>query len=130
MAQETNIWVEVTTLVIPGLNDSDKELAAIAKWLAGIDPEIPWHVTAFYPTHKMQDRPRTPSSTLERAHKIGKAAGLHHVYVGNILDVTRECTYCKKCGAKLVERLGYKIKTAWEEPGKCPQCGTIAPGVW
>lgn len=130
IAQKTSIWIEVTTLVIPGLNDSDEELRAAAEWLASVDPQMPWHVTAFYPTYKMQDRPRTPASTLERAHSIGKAAGLHHVYVGNIPDPTRENTYCPQCKTLLIERLGYHIHAHWQEPGKCPTCGTLIPGVW
>ena len=130
IAQKTSIWIEVTTLVIPGLNDSDAELQAAAAWLAGISRDIPWHLSAFYPTYKLRDRPRTPPATLERAYDIGKAAGLHFVYVGNIPDATRESTYCPQCGQLLIRRYGYNVHTYWEEPGSCPDCGATIPGVW
>ena len=84
IAQETDIWIEVTTLLIPGLNDGNDELRAMAAWLAGVDAEIPWHVTAFRPAYKMLDRPPTSPHTLARAYEIGKEAGLHYVYVGNV----------------------------------------------
>ena len=130
LAQETDVWVEVTTLVIPDLNDSDEELNAIAGWLAETDPQIPWHVTAFYPTHRMRDRPRTPPSTLQHAYDIGKEAGLAYVYVGNVPDATRENTYCHACDSLLIKRMGYSTRTTWETPGVCPSCGANIPGVW
>ena len=123
-------WVEVTTLVIPGLNDSDAELRAAAEWLAQISPTIPWHVSAFYPTYRMMDRPRTPPETLERAYAIGKAAGLNFVYVGNIYDPTHEGTYCPQCGALLIARSGYRVRVQWQTPGVCHRCGATIPGVW
>ncbi|MBN1486309.1 MAG: AmmeMemoRadiSam system radical SAM enzyme [Anaerolineae bacterium] len=129
-AQETQTWVEVTTLVIPGLNDSDEELRACAEWLSGINPDIPWHISAFHPAYEMQDRPRTPPSTLERAYQIGQDAGLHFVYVGNIWDPTRESTYCPNCGALLIRRSGFNTHMHWQMPGVCPKCGTHIPGVW
>ncbi len=130
IAQETDIWIEVTTLVIPGLNDSDEELRAAAEWLASVDVDMPWHVTAFYPTYRMRDRPRTPASTLERAYHIGKEAGLHYVYVGNVFDPSREGTYCPQCGELLIRRHGFHARTFWEEPGICHHCGAAIPGVW
>ena len=90
LAKDPTTWIEVTTLVIPGLNDSEEELRQAASWLAEVDPEMPWHVTAFYPQYQMQDRPPTPPATLERAYEIGKEAGLKYIYVGNIYDPTRE----------------------------------------
>jgi len=130
LAQETDVVVEVTTLVIPDLNDSDDELRAMATWLAEVDPALPWHVTAFYPNHLMRNRPPTPPSTLLRAYKIGKEAGLQFVYVGNILDDTRSNTYCPACETRLIERHGYRTRVSWAEPGLCPQCGTQIPGCW
>ncbi|MEA3308692.1 MAG: AmmeMemoRadiSam system radical SAM enzyme [Chloroflexota bacterium] len=130
LVQETSVWTEVTTLVIPELNDSDAELRNVAEWLVSVDPHIPWHVTAFYPAYRLRDRPRTPPATLERAYDIGKEAGLEYVYVGNIPDATRENTYCPMCGTLLIKRAGYLTRTQWEEPGTCPQCGTLIPGVW
>ena len=130
LAQETEVWVEVTTLVIPDLNDSDAELHTIAAWLADTDPQIPWHVTAFYPTHRLRDRGRTPPSTLQRAYDIGKEAGLAYVYVGNVPDPTRENTYCHDCNTLLIRRMGYSIRTRWDRPGVCPHCGAVITGVW
>ncbi len=130
IARETPIWIEVTTLIIPDLNDSDEELRAIATWLASVRPTIPWHVTAFYPTYKMTDRPPTPPSALDRAYEIGKAAGLQFVYEGNIYKPERESTYCPQCGALLIERHGYRTRTLWREPGRCPHCGAEIAGRW
>ncbi len=130
IAKETDTWIEVTTLVIPELNDSNDELRAVAEWLAGINPEIPWHVSAFHPSYKMLDRPRTPASTLERAYHIGKDAGLKHIYVGNIRDPSKENTYCPACGAQLIERHGYRTRVLWHSPGACPSCGAKIAGVW
>lgn len=130
MARETPIWIEVTTLLIPGLNDSEAELRAMAEWLVGVDPGMPWHVSAFHPDYRMHDRPATPSATLERAYQIGKETGVQFVYVGNILDPTRESTYCPACGELLIQRLGYRVQPRWREPGQCPRCATAIPGVW
>ncbi len=130
IAQETDIWIEVTTLVIPGLNDADEELRAAAEWLASVDPDMPWHISAFHPSYKMLDRVRTPVETLERAYKIGKDAGIKHVYVGNVRDPGKESTYCPVCGTRLVQRTGYSIHTLWSKPGTCPSCGKGIAGVW
>lgn len=130
IARGGRTWIEVTTLVIPGLNDSDAELRAVAEWLAQIDPNIPWHVSAFYPTYHLQDRPRTPPETLARAHTLGKAAGLNFVYVGNIYDPGREGTYCPQCNTLLISRSAYRVRTHWQTPGVCHHCGANIPGVW
>jgi pyruvate formate lyase activating enzyme len=130
MACETDIWVEVTTLLIPGLNDSDEELRAMAAWLAEVDPDMPWHVSAFHPDYQMQDRPRTAQRDLARAHEIGKEAGLHHVYVGNVMDADRESTYCPECGEKLIQRHWYSVRELWRERGTCSKCGHAVAGVW
>ncbi len=130
IARETDIWIEVTTLLVPGLNDSDEELRAMAEWLAGVDPELVWHVTAFHPDYEMRDRPRTSQQSLARAHEIGTQAGLHYVYVGNVMDAERESTYCPKCGQKLIQRHWYSVKELWRERGACSQCGYAIAGVW
>jgi pyruvate formate lyase activating enzyme len=130
ISRETDIWIEVTTLVIPDLNDSDDELRAAAEWLVSVDPDMPWHVSAFHPNFQMLDRPRTPPQTLERAYQIGKSVGLHHIYVGNIRDPGKENTYCPDCGSKLIERYGYSTHVLWQTPGICPSCGTTVAGVW
>jgi pyruvate formate lyase activating enzyme len=128
------IWCEVTTLIIPQLNDSDDELRAIAEFLADVNPDIPWHVSAFHPDYRMQDRPATPASTLRRAWEIGRAAGLHYVYTGNIWGDARlngcSDTCCPSCGTLLVRRQGYRVEQLWRTAGVCPQCAAAIAGVW
>jgi pyruvate formate lyase activating enzyme len=125
------IWLEITTLVIPGWNDSDEELAAIARFIAEeLGDQIPWHVTAFYPTYKMLDHPPTPTATLRRARQIGLEAGLKHVYVGNVPDATGENTYCPTCGELLIERHGFRLGEIHLAHGACGKCRTPLTGVW
>jgi pyruvate formate lyase activating enzyme len=128
--KQAGLWLEVTTLVIPGLNDSEDELTEIAQFIKGVGPEIPWHVSAFYPTNKMLDRPRTPAATLLKAREIGLKAGLRYVYTGNIPGQGGESTYCYNCGELVIERLGYSIKGFILQDGKCPQCQAEIDGVW
>ncbi|VVC00260.1 Radical SAM superfamily protein [uncultured archaeon] len=128
LANKLGIWVEVTTLIIPGENDSDAELKSIAEFIAGVDRNIPWHVTQFHPDFKMLERPATPIATLEKAYKIGKGTGLKFVYVGNAVT-ERENTYCPKCGKLLVKRIGYSIDAIGMENGRCG-CGEKIPGIW
>lgn len=128
--KQAGVWLEVTTLVIPGHNDSDEELTEIARFIQGVDPGIPWHVSAFYPTYQMLDRPRTPPATLFRARDIGLKAGLRYVYTGNIPGEGGENTYCYQCGELLIRRLGYSIRAVQIEDGKCPQCQAPIDGVW
>ncbi|MEK7085836.1 MAG: AmmeMemoRadiSam system radical SAM enzyme [Patescibacteria group bacterium] len=135
MAWAMGFWLECTTLVIPGLNDSDKELSDIAKYIAGISVEIPWHTTAFHPFYKMNDRDSTPASTLLRAHEIGKKAGLKFVYSGNIPGVDNEDTVCPKCGEVLIQRYGMSclkniIKVDKKGSGSCPKCNEKIYGIW
>lgn len=125
------IWLEITTLVIPGWNDSDEELAAIARFIAEeLGVLVPWHVTAFYPTYKMLDHPPTPTATLRRARRIGLEAGLKHVYVGNVPDATGENTYCPNCRELLIERHGFRLGGIKLEHGACGKCRTPLAGVW
>jgi pyruvate formate lyase activating enzyme len=130
MANETPIWVEVTTLVVPGMNDSDHELREIADFLVSISPDLPWHLSAFHPDYQVLDRPATPRSTLERAYAIGIEAGLRYVYVGNLIDAERSSTYCSQCGETVVSRIGYQVRPRWKIPGQCPACGGSVAGVW
>jgi len=126
-------WVEVVTLVVPGFNDSDQELGDIARFLVSVSPDIPWHVTAFHPDYRMDDRARTSVHALLRAAEIGAAAGLHFVYAGNLPGAVRswENTYCPGCRALLVERLGYRVlRNRLEGTGRCPECRRVVPGVW
>jgi pyruvate formate lyase activating enzyme len=130
IAQETDIWIEVTTLLIPDLNDSDAELRAMAEWLAETDLDMPWHVSAFHPDYEMRDRPPTSIPALARAYEIGKEAGLRYVYVGNVTDEDRGSTYCPDCGKKMVQRNWYAARELWRESGTCSQCASTIPGVW
>ena len=134
LVRETDVWVEVTTLVIPQVNDSDAELRDIAEFLAGVSRNIPWHVSGFTPQYKMQDRPPTSGATLRRAWEIGKEAGLRYVYTGNIWgdDQLRGCsdTVCPSCGETLITRRGYRVGSMWSRPGLCPNCSSEIAGVW
>jgi pyruvate formate lyase activating enzyme len=130
---ERGIWVEVVTLVVPGLNDSEEELRDIARFLVSVSPDIPWHVTAFHPDYRMEDREATSVRSLLRAAETGAAEGLHFVYAGNLPGFVRswENTYCPGCRAVLVERLGYRIlRNRLGADGRCPDCRRVVPGVW
>ena len=126
------IWVEVITLVVPGFNDSPEELRSIAGFVADIDPGIPWHVTAFHPDYRMNDRSATPPSSLMQAYQIGKEVGLHFVYPGNVAGKVGELenTLCPQCDAALVERRGFGVLAYHMEDGRCPYCSATIPGFW
>jgi len=126
-------WLEIVTLVIPGFNDSSEELRDIARFLATISQDIPWHVTAFHQDYKMTDPDNTPVATLLRACEIGKSEGLHFVYAGNLPARVGnwENTYCPGCNTLLIDRSGYRIRTiAVTSNGTCPTCSRHIPGVW
>lgn len=124
------VWTEVTTLVIPGLNDSDKEFGEIAAFLAAIDRNIPWHVSGFHPTYKMTSISPTPISTLERAREIGLAQGLNFVYMGNSPGSGGECTLCPSCGVELITRYGFRVTNQKLVEGQCYKCQYELPGLW
>jgi pyruvate formate lyase activating enzyme len=125
------IWLELTTLIIPGLNDSDAELEGIASFMVqNLGPHTPWHVSQFYPTYKLDDRSRTPVSTLRRARDLGLAAGLHHVYEGNVPGEGGENSFCPSCGALIIERFGYRIVANRLRQGACGQCGAKIAGIF
>ena len=126
---ELGVWVEVTTLVIPGINDSDEELKAIAEFVHSVGVEVPWHVSQFYPAYKMLDRPVTPMETLRRAGDIGRAAGLRYVYEGNVPGEKGEDTYCCHCGSLLIDRYGFYVRRNRIRNDCCPDCGTPIDGV-
>lgn len=126
-------WVEIVTLVVPGMNDSPEELRDMARFLASVSPDIPWHVTAFHPDYRMDDRPSTSVQSLLRAAEIGVAEGLRFVYAGNLPGAVRsfENTYCPGCRGLLVERLGHRIlENRMDAAGRCPDCSRPIPGVW
>lgn len=124
------IWEEVTTLVIPGVNDSTVELTEIANFLVSISPDIPWHVTRFHPEYKMVNPQETPEDTLRKAYEIGKNAGLHFVYIGNILNNRYESTYCPQCKGKIISRNWDQIEMIHFVDGACTNCGKKISGRW
>ncbi len=126
-------WLEIVTLFVPEFNDSEEEMRQIAKFLAGISPDIPWHCTAFHPDYKMQDRDNTSVRTLLRACEIGREAGLHFVYAGNIPGQVGdgENTRCPQCEELLIERHGFQVTDyRLTDAGQCPKCQTVIPGRW
>jgi pyruvate formate lyase activating enzyme len=130
LMKELGVWVEVTTLVIPGLNDSDDELHQIAAFIVDeLGAETPWHVSRFHPTYKLRDRPSTPTRTLVRAREIGLAAGLRYVYVGNVPGSDGEHTFCYNCGQRVIGRWGFTITDHRMKDGKCDKCGVVIDGV-
>ncbi|SDH93209.1 AmmeMemoRadiSam system radical SAM enzyme [Propionivibrio dicarboxylicus] len=127
---ETNCWLEITTLLIPGQNDSIKEISALSSWVADtLGPEVPLHFTAFHPDWHLQDLPRTPPSTLSRARRIAMDAGLHYVYTGNVHDSEGGTTFCPTCHAALIERDWHDIRHCdLPRDGRCPHCLTEIAG--
>jgi len=130
LMKQLGVWVEVTTLLIPGLNDSDEELAQVAQFIHGVDPSIPWHVTSFYPTYKMTNRSPTPISTLRRARNIGLEAGLKFVYEGNVPGEGGENSYCPRCNCQVISRHGFTVRANHLDNGCCHECATEIAGVW
>jgi pyruvate formate lyase activating enzyme len=132
LKDETSVWFEITTLLIPGENDSDAEIDALSQWVArSLGPDVPLHFTAFHPDWKMLALPPTASSTLSRARSIATAAGIRYVYTGNVHDANGGATWCPGCGGLLIGRDWHEL-TAWRltADGHCPDCGTAIAGVF
>jgi pyruvate formate lyase activating enzyme len=132
LRRETAVWLEITTLLIPGENDSDQELEAMTAWLVEhLGPDVPLHFTAFHPDWKMREMPPTPPATLSRARRIAMQAGLRYVYTGNVHDRQGGSTWCHRCGALLIERDWFTLG-AWglTDGAKCASCGEVLPGVF
>jgi pyruvate formate lyase activating enzyme len=127
--KELGVWVEITTLIIPGLNDSEEELQSIARFISSVGREIPWHISRFHPMYKMLDRSPTSLQLLERARKIGMESGLHYVYTGNVPGDAGEDTFCFNCGKVLVDRMGFQILKYKIKENGCYNCGTLIEGV-
>jgi pyruvate formate lyase activating enzyme len=130
---DAGVWVEIVTLLVPGFNDSDREIRALTSFVAGVSRDIPWHVTAFHEDYKMTDVASTTAAMLLRAARIGQDAGLRYVYAGNLPGRVGdyEHTYCHGCGTRLVARYGYLIQEYTVTPdGACPTCQTPIPGRW
>lgn len=129
IARKTDIWMEITTLIVPGQNDSDDELRAIAEFIAmEASVDVPWHVSRFYPHYKMTNGEPTDERILERAYDIGKETGLRYVYLGNCPGVRAESTYCHSCGELLIERSGYRVQKKRIKDYSCPMCGAEIAG--
>jgi pyruvate formate lyase activating enzyme len=132
VARETEVWLEVTTLLIPGLNDGDAELDALTRWVVErLGPDVPLHFSAFHPDWKLRDRPPTPPATLSRARRIARGNGVRHAYTGNVDDPEGQSTYCAGCGGLLIERNWYELG-AWHltPDGCCETCGVRCAGVF
>ena len=132
LKRETKVWFEITTLLIPGRNDSDQELEAMCGWIMEqLGADVPLHFTAFHPDWKLQDVPPTPAATLTRARRIALAQGLHYVYTGNVHDPKGSSTYCPNCQALLIERDWYVLgKWALTADGRCQACGCAIAGLF
>jgi pyruvate formate lyase activating enzyme len=132
LKHQTSVWVEITNLLIPGVNDSDPEVDALTRWVAGqLGPDVPLHFTAFHPDFKLRDRPPTPPQTLARARRIALGNGVRYAYTGNIHDTAGQSTHCHNCGSLVIERDWYRLG-AWRltGDGRCAGCGTPIPGVF
>jgi pyruvate formate lyase activating enzyme len=132
LVHETDVWVELTTLLIPGENDSEAEIRALCEWvLEKLGPDVPLHFTAFHPDFRMTEHPPTPVATLRRARRIARDTGVHHAYTGNVHDPEGQSTWCHHCGERLIERSGYEIGQ-WnlDDHGRCAGCGTPLAGVF
>jgi pyruvate formate lyase activating enzyme len=127
--KEKGIWVEITTLVIPTLNDDPSELRQLAGFIRSLGPETPWHISRFHPCYELQDIDPTPVSTIHRAVEIGKEEGLYYVYSGNVPGDAGEKTFCHHCGQLLIDRFGYLVRDTFIRDGACPQCRTPLAGL-
>ena len=129
---ETDVWFELTTLLIPGYNDSDSELHEMTQWIVEhLGPDVPIHFTAFHPDYKMLDVPPTPPATLTRARRIAIENGIHYAYTGNVHDAAGGSTFCHSCGARVIERDWYRLgEYGLDDSGRCTTCATTLPGVF
>lgn len=128
--RDLGIWVEVTTLLIPGLNDDEATLSGIAQYIKKVDASMPWHISRFHPTYKMLDRPITSAQSLQKAREIGLEAGLEFVYTGNLPGDEGENTFCPICGTQLIERVGFTVRKNKLNHHSCPNCGSVLAGIW
>lgn len=127
--KEAGVWLELTTLIIPGENDDPEELKEMAEFIASLDPETPWHLSAFHPSYQKRNRPATPAQTLFKAREIGLEAGLHYVYCGNIPAGDSRNTYCPGCGQKIIDRSSGPGRIQGVKEGRCEKCQAIPAGM-
>lgn len=124
-------WLEVATLIVPGLNDGERELTDIARWIrANLGADTPWHLERFTPKFKLMNRPQTPQATLEKAMKLGRSEGLRFVYISNLAPHDGNHTFCPRCRKPVIQRLGFKVLRNDLRNGQCPHCRTAIPGIW
>ena len=128
--KDLGIWIEVTTLIIPTMNDSTEELREIAEFIRDVGDDVPWHVSRFHPTYRVDNIPSTPIEVLRKAREIGMEAGLRYVYIGNVPGDDGENTYCYKCGKLLIKRSGFQVFENLITDSKCSGCGTVIDGVF
>ncbi|MCX5704828.1 MAG: AmmeMemoRadiSam system radical SAM enzyme [Candidatus Omnitrophica bacterium] len=129
LMHELGIWVEVTTLIVPGENDSKEEIKDIAGFIAGVDKSIPWHISRFHPDYKFSDHQATPEETLKRAYDLGRKVGLNYIYIGNVYGFGND-TYCSSCNKLLVRREVFSVLENNIQEGKCVFCKAVIPGVF
>ena len=131
LKRETDVWIEVTTLVIPGQNDSEEQVSRLSAWLVeNLGADVPLHLSAFRPDYKMRSTPRTSIETLRTAREIARSHGIHHVFTGNVHDLEGDATFCPKCGELLIQRDWYNLLQWHLESGACRKCGTEIAGVF
>ncbi len=126
---KSDVWLEVTTLLIPGVNDGEEEIREAAEFIYGLGDDVPWHISAFHPAYKMVDIPRTPPEVLIKAREIGMDVGLKYVYTGNVPGLEGENTYCPECGEVVVKRVGFGVGLKSRD-GKCEDCGFQISGIY
>jgi pyruvate formate lyase activating enzyme len=130
LMRKMKVWVEVTTLLVPGLNDSKEELQQLAKFLVDLDPDIPWHISRFHPTYRLTNVRSTPPESIRRAKDIGYETGLKYVYTGNLPGDEGEKTFCHQCKELLIDRYGFYVRKNAIANSRCPKCSAEIPGVW
>jgi len=129
VAKQTDIWLELTTLLVPGQNDSEDEIKQLTNFIVNnAGPDVPWHISRFHPQYKYTDSVPTPMETMERAYETGKKAGLHYIYLGNVLGSNAENTFCYNCGRTLIRRTGFSMSANHLKNSACPDCGTKIAG--
>ena len=129
LMRKLGIWVEITTLVIPGRNDSEKELSGIAEYIAGLDRDIPWHLSRFHPDYKATEKEFTSTDILKKAYSLARKAGLRYIYIGNVRTEQGETTFCPSCGRPVIERLGFSVQENKVKDGKCGFCSGAIAGI-
>ena len=131
IVRETDVWLEITNLLIPGLNDAEEQIHGLASWIVDeLGRDVPLHLSAFHPDHEVTDRPRTPAATLTKAREVAMAAGVRYVYTGNVHDPAGQTTFCPGCDLAVVRRSWHTAQECLVQGGRCPKCGEPIAGVW